>query len=380
MSKLKFKISVVAIIAVLAEVMMPTFVQNAYAAAQQFDQLYVRPDTHKASAADGSADVLTGVLVCATPGSASSATEATVSITFPTRISGYDFAVDATAANWTFDFTGIPAPNQWPLTGTTATGVSGKTVTFGTGDLTPGTMYCFHTANKLRMSEASGTADFSTALPASVVTRDSTPTDINQTNWATAVIPDNSIIVTATVPPNFTLTLSGNTDTLGNLDPLQIKSSGGRAVGISTNAPGGWIAWVKDTSFKGLHSTDAGYTIESGLKNGALVQQHSPGDPAFDLATNQEGYVLDVDGTPNPTGCYLNLDPAYDSSTGNGGGMLDSAFRPIAACNSINQTAGAPYTSDLDTLTLYERASIRGGTPAGTDYTDTIFVVGAGNF
>jgi hypothetical protein len=69
------------------------------------------------------------------------------------------------------------------------------------------------------------------------------------------------------VPPTFIFTLNGNTDSFsvpsaGNLDPSVIKSTGGRTVTITTNAPGGWIAWAKG-DYAGLHSVTANYTIPS---------------------------------------------------------------------------------------------------------------------
>jgi hypothetical protein len=72
------------------------------------------------------------------------------------------------------------------------------------------------------------------------------------------------------------------------------------------------------------------------------------------------------------------IDAAYNSGSGVGGGVLDTNFQPINACT--RDWAPKPGTSDGDVLTLVERATIRGGTPAGSDYSDIITVVGAGNF
>jgi hypothetical protein len=118
------------------------------------------------------------------------------------------------------------------------------------------------------------------------------------------------------------------------------------------------------------------------LKDPFPTQQYAVGDPAFDLVASgggigREGYVMDVDLTTDATGgCAVTVDAAYNSASGNGGGFLsNTSFRPIAAC-----TGTAPATSDGDVLTVIERAAIRGGTPAGSDYTDVITIVGAGNF
>ena len=79
--------------------------------------------------------------VCAKP--TTTATEADVQVTFPT---GYTLG---TAANFTVNTTNT----AWPTGGTawpsiaTATNVTGQVVTFPSGDLTVGTLYCFNWAN-----------------------------------------------------------------------------------------------------------------------------------------------------------------------------------------------------------------------------------------
>jgi hypothetical protein len=50
-------------------------------------------------------------------------------------------------------------------------------------------------------------------------------------------------------------------------------------------------------------------------------------------------------------------------------------FQQIASCSGT-----APATANGDVITLIGRAAISAVTPAGNDYTDTITVVGAGNF
>jgi hypothetical protein len=75
-------------------------------------------------------------------------------------------------------------------------------------------------------------------------------------------------------------------------------------------------------------------------------------------------------------GCTINIDPEYNGgSTADSGGTPNTGFQPLVAC-----TGPAPATADNDHITVKELATIRGGTPAGTDYTDTVTVVGAGNF
>ncbi|HVQ43382.1 MAG TPA: hypothetical protein VMT30_00225 [Candidatus Saccharimonadia bacterium] len=379
MNKPKIRLIVAAVAALVAELWVPAFSGVAQAAPPQFTQAFVRPDRHKALTA-------TGVMVCATPSAAStSATETLVDVTFPTDGGATDFVVNSTASNWTVDTSDLPAgATAWPSIGT-ATTVSGHTVRFPSGDLTAATQYCFHTAARL----TNGSATTSVSITgATLVTYDNagTPLPVNQTNWAYTVTTDDSIVVSAVVPPNFTIALSAFTDAFTtNLDPTNIVSTAGVTATVTTNAVGGWIAWVKD-QYAGLHSAAANYTIDSGLKNPYPTQLHVTGDAAFDLVASgggvgREGYVMDVDLTTDATGgCGFTtpygIDAAFNSASGNGGGVLsNTSYRPIASCGGA-----APATSDGDVLTLYERAVIRGGTPAGSDYTDVITVVGAGNF
>lgn len=135
---------------------------------------------------------------------------------------------------------------------------------------------------------------------------------------------------------------------------------------ITTNAKGGWIAWAKDSS-QGLASASASYTIPTaGTVNGAPNT----------LSAGTEGYVLDTDITTDAAGgCTVAIDAEYDGTTTSAGGTFSANYQPIAAC-----TGAVPATANGDVITLIERVAIAGSTPAGSDYTDTITVVGAGNF
>jgi hypothetical protein len=388
MHKSKFRLIIAATAALVAELVAPALSGVAQAAPPQFVQAFVRPDRHKVL-------VQTGTLICATPSAATTtATETLVKITFPTDSgAATDFAVNTTASHWVVDSTDLPASTTfWPgMTSgsTTASSVSGHTVTFASGDLTAGTEYCFHitggtNAGNATLTNGSLPASSVNIVNATLITYDNagTPAPVNQTNWSTTVTTDDSIVVSAIVPPNFNIALSAYVDAFtGNLDPGAITSTTGVTVSITTNAVGGWIAWAKD-QYQGLFSATASYTIASGLKNPYPTQTKNVGDPAFDLVASsggvgREGYVMDTDLTTDATGgCAVTVDAAYNSASGNGGGVLsNTSFRPIAAC-----TGAAPATSDGDVLTLIERAVIRGGTPAGSDYTDVITIVGAGNF
>jgi hypothetical protein len=384
MTKRKYKLILPVIMAVIAQLVAPTLVEIAYAA-PQFSETFVRLDRHREL-------VGTGATVCVKPTAASTAgVETEIKITFPTK-TGTDFVVNSTAANWTVTTTNLPVDPADGVTGATAwpgiataTNVTGKTVTFPSNDLTANVFYCFNITATNTLTNGSAGAS-STIINATLWTEDTSDVIINQTNWSTAVIANDQILVTAVVPPNFSITLDGNLDAFStNLDPASIVSTAGRTVSITTNAVGGWIAWVKSNAnpnpyLPGLYSATANYAIESGLKTAGGVHGPAVGDPAFDLVAGREGYVLDVDLTTDGTGgCGFSspygVDAAFNSASGNGGGRLSSNFRPIASCGGT-----PPATSDGDVLTLFERATIRGGTPAGSDYSDTLTIVGAGNF
>ena len=356
MTNQKFKIVIAATVALLAETLAPALIGTAHAAPPpQFSQAFLRLDRHKSSTA-------TGGTICATPPASSPGSEANFQITFPTQ-TGTDFTVNSTAANWTVTTTNLPTgATAWPSIGT-ASSVSGKTVTFPSGALTPSTQYCFNFSGTNTLTNGSA----GNSLTGTMHTRTSGAVVIDETNYATAIIADDQIVVSAVVPPTFVLTLSGNTDQFpANLDPAAVSSTPGRTVSITTNAKGGWIAWVKDSQ-QGLYSTAANYKINtSGTVDGA---------PST-LVNNSEGYVLDTDLTTDAAGgCTVAIDPEYNGVGTTQGGTLSANFQPIASCTGV-----PPSTSNGDVITLIERASIAGGTPAGSDYSDILTLVGAGNF
>lgn len=326
------------------------FGPQAAEAATGFQQAYLRLDRMKISTA-------TGGTVCAQP--ASTATEAKVLVTFPAS-----FTVNTTASNWTVTTTNLPAGSTvWPGINT-ATTVSSQTVTFPSSDLTVGTIYCFNFTGTSTLTTA---ASAGPNLQGVIETQTSGSVVIDSTSYATATIADDQIVVSAVVPPSFYFTLSGNTDTFTtNLDPASVVSTTGRQVTITTNAKGGWIAWAKDTQ-QGLYSATTNYKINTaGTVNGAPSS----------LTGGTEGYVLDTDVTTDAAGgCTVASDAEYNGTGTSQGGTFSANFQPVASC-----TGASPATSNGDIITLIERAAIAGATPAGTDYTDVITVVGAGNF
>lgn len=314
-----------------------------------FQQLYLRLDRIKAS-------TTTGGTVCAKPNTVG--TEADVQVTFPTG-----FTVNATAANWTVTTTNLPSgATAWVTIGT-ATAVSAQTVTFPSGDLVVGTLYCFNFSGTSTLTNATA----GNSKSGTMTTRTLTPTAIDTSSYAVAIISDDQIVVTATVPPIFTFSLSGNTDTFSaNLSTATTTSTSGRTTTVATNGQAGWIQWVKSAN-AGLTSAAVAETISAA---------GSVDDVPTDLAS-ATGYVLDVDiTTDSATGDGTVTQAAgygaeYNGTNATSGGTLSTTFQPMAASNG---------TTDGDVLTLTERAKISAVQAAATDYTDTLTIVAAGRF
>lgn len=362
----KHRIRLTAAIVLLAELLSPIFASiPASAATPPFAYAYMRLDRHLATTP-------TGGTVCATTPASGVGTETYLKIIFPTA-AGTDFVVNATAANWTTTTTNLPAgATAWPGIGT-ATNVTGKVVTFPSTALTASTMYCFNFSGTNTLTTSSAGDSHKSWL----TTYDVADVDLMETQFGLSVVDGSTkydqYTITATVPPIFIFYLESTVDTFpADLDPTVVSSSSGVHFNITTNAKGGWIAWVKDSQ-QGLYSPTANYKINtSGVVDAA---------PTI-LVNNTEGYVLaSTLVTDAAGGCTVAPDPEYDPlsvpvpSQPRAGGTLSANFQPVASC-----TGAPPATSNGDRVLLNERASIAGGTPAGTDYADIITVVAAGNF
>lgn len=270
------------------------------------------------------------------------------------------FAVNSTAANWTWDTTNIPpGTTAFPGTSTTST-VSTGTVTFiVTADqsLNTGTTYCLHFTGTSTLTTPTSA---NSSLTGTINLKNSGGTTLsNETvNYATAVITNDQISVTASVPSTFSFSLSSNTAALGNLTTSGATSATGITATVSTNANNGWTAWVKSAN-AALSSASTGDTIPSAAFT-------SGSGNIVDLSSTS-GYVLDVDtGTNSPT-----VATEYDGNTTSKGGNLATSFKKIAS-----QTAPA----NASTVVLNVRARATATNKAATDYADTLTVTAAGQF
>jgi hypothetical protein len=241
------------------------------------------------------------------------------------------------------------ATNALATSGVTSTPASGIITVTYTGSLTSGSSYCYI------LNYASAVTN-PTATGVYQVTATIDGTDTNTVGID--VISNDQIVVSATVLPSFTMVLTPNTDTLGNLTSSNyIVSTNNVSATINTNAVYGWSLWVEDSN-AGLHSTLASKTIAS-----LSVANHAMN--AGQIGT--EGYVI---GAPTITTGTVAA-PYVDATGYSGGGVLNTGYSLLAS-NTV--------ASSSDAVAIKEIADISGTTPPATDYTDTITVVGAGSF
>jgi len=341
--------SIINAVAMLVAIAAPFFaVQNAQAAG--LANLSVKIDRMAAG-------VATGGTVCASPITVD--TETLVKVTFPS-----DFTVNATATNWTVSVTNIPSgTTAWPGI-LTATDVTSKSVTFPSDDLSVGTTYCFNFLNNTTLTNATA----GTSKIGSVTTQKAGPTTIDSSSFALTTITDDTITVTAAVPPTFAFSIAGgNTDNFTGDLTTGVVSTSGKTATIATNATNGWVAWVKSAN-AGLNSASTGASIPAA----ATANDNT----ATVLGTNK-GYVVDVSWTDSATATTgavsqaSNYGMEFDGDGSTSGGSPETTFRSIAAADGI---------TDGDTITLIERASISALQKAASDYTDTLTIIAAGRF
>jgi hypothetical protein len=319
------------------------------AQAAQLNETYLRLDRMKASTA-------TGGTVCAKMATVGS-TDAFVKVTFPSG-----FTVNGTFGNWTVSTSNLPTgTTAWPGI-LTATAVSSQTVTFPSGDIaTDSTMYCFNFASSSTLTNSTAGND----KTGSISVTDSGSTEIDGGIYATSIISDDQVVVTATVPATFTFALSTNTQALGTLSTGSVTSGTGVGCTFSTNASNGWLGWIKS----------ANAALDSAATGDSIATVGTVGDTTpSTLSAGTEGYVVDADLTKDSatsgTGT-VSINGDYNGGDTSSGGTLSAVFQEFA-------TSSGP--TDDDQITLIPRAAISALTQAGTDYTDTLTIVAAGNF
>lgn len=339
------QISALVLIVILPVLLAPR------AQAASFLQTWVRLDRMKAA-------TFTSGLVCAQTPATNTGTEVDVQVVFPS-----DFVVSTTLTDWAVSTTDLPSgATIWPGIGqATAANNTTKTVTFPSTALTTSVLYCFRWTDSTAALQTGSAGDNKTGT---VTTRATGPTTLDSSAYATSVVSNDQIVITATVPATFSFSLPTNTIAfLSDLTTTPVLTSTSVAT-ISTNAASGWVAWVKSAN-AALNSVSTGASIPTaGSIDNAVTDV---------AATN--GYFLDVSFTDSGTGTGTVSQAANYGQEYNGdathGGTLSTTFQPVAASSG---------TTDGDTLTFTALAKISAVQAAATDYTDTLTVVAAGRF
>jgi hypothetical protein len=308
------------------------------------------------------------------------ASELSIGISFA---SGY--TVNGTPANVTVSTASLPATyhgqavSAAPGIGAAATAVSSQNVTFAATDMTVGTTYGFYitggitnpgtTGQKVsRIStHTDGTPDFTSYTDA-----------IDNSRVGTWIVSDNGastdsdqMVVTARVAPTYTLALSAQAITLDTATS-SVEYPGGPQNGAvsgvtataTTNANNGHIMWMKANSASGLTSTVAGASI-------AFSGTAADATPTT-LSAGTEGVVVDVDLTTNTSGT-LSIAAEFLGASTSAGGTPSTTFQEIA-------DADGPVGGVGDVVTILPRVAISTTTQSADDYTNTLTVIGAGDF
>jgi hypothetical protein len=377
----KSKIVVTSIVAMVVQFLVPQLVPIAKATAPSFTELMVRLDRMAELTA-------TGGTVCAKTPASGVGSEAKVVVQFPHQPVNTDFVMDSTAADWTVTTTNLPvdpsgggAATAWPgITAPSGPGSFGtRTVTFASGALSASTFYCFNfeptnpaTPILTTSSKYDNTISGEKSLVGFVTSETAGNAVIDQTEYAVDIVGNDQITVTAVVPPIFTMDLSGNVDPFqSDLSTSSTIYTSGITASITTNAPNGWVTWVHGTN-AGLKSTLAGgYIIPTVTSSG------SPANVALATDTQQYGAYGTVTNAPVGS-CTPAIKAVYDphiSTVPTTIGTLATTFQTFADC-----TGTSPATADNTQIMITEGANIDAHAPAGSDYTDVITIVGAGNF
>lgn len=296
--------------------------------------------------------------VCMTPQTVGS--EAKVVVTFPgTGTQGAaSFGVNSTATNWTITTTNLPTgASAWPGIGT-ASSVSGAAVTFPSTALTAGTQYCFNFASSSTLTTPTSA---NTNLTGSIQTQTSGSSPVATTNFATSVISNDQIVVTASVPSTFTMTLNGNTAALGSLPTSGAPSTAPITMTVSTNANNGWTGYIKNTNANSTLTSAS--TGDTSISSGAFAT----GAGNIHSLSGSAGYGMSATaGSGSPT-----INTEYAGTSTSFGSLDNTKFEPFASKNTV---------ASANTVTITFGAEAAATTKAGTDYTDTVTISAAGQF
>jgi hypothetical protein len=174
----------------------------------------------------------------------------------------------------------------------------------------------------------------------------------------------DQVVVSASVAPNFSFSLSGNTDTVPKVDVSTIQTSTGVNMVVSTNSPLGYTAYVKSGTGSLTSATSPGTPISTGTFGGGV--------DTVTAGTSFYGFVPSTGAACSTCTGSITYDTEYSVASGTQAGAFNSTnFASFVSRNG--------YTN-ADTILLRERAAVGSTIGYANDYTDTLTIVAAGNF
>jgi hypothetical protein len=180
----------------------------------------------------------------------------------------------------------------------------------------------------------------------------------------------DQLTVNASVSPNFSFSLSANSDTVPQVDPTTIQTSTGVNMVVGTNSPLGYTAYVKSSNGSLTSAVSSGTPIATGTFNG------SP--DTVSAGSTKYGFLPSTGAACSTCSGTLSYDTEYSAGAG----------APISSgtqAGSFNSTSFASFVSrsgytNADTISLKERVAVANTVGYANDYTDTLTIVAAGNF
>ena len=273
------------------------------------------------------------------------ATESKIIVNFGTAT--LSAGQSATTANIPSYAVGVPGT-------LTAVGAGTSIAISGLNDLVVGTTYAVNLSVGVTTGAAGAATDTITTLTAGTA-------PIDSTTVTSRYITNDQVVISANVPPTFTFVLSGNTDAFTtNLSSGAVSTTTGIGVSVTTNAAKGWTGWVKSTN-TALSSVQTGESIGTSGVQGSVAP----------CVNGTDCYVLDVGVTAGTGAGALTADAGYAGNGTTTGGLLSTIYQPFAT--RTGKTNG-------DLVWLKAHATMIATKAAGSDYTDTWTIVGAGNF
>jgi hypothetical protein len=223
-------------------------------------------------------------------------------------------------------------------------------------------LYQFTLSGTTGIANPSANAQYNTAI----ASLSATPAVIDSTTTPNYVAnaTGDQVTVTGSVSPNFSFSLSANTDTIPAVDPSTIRTSTGVNMNVATNSPLGYTAYVKSTNAQLQSTLHSGTPITTGTFDAT--------PDTIAAGTTKYGFVPST-GTACSTCTGV---PAYDAEYTIADGTHAGSFN---STNFASFVSHAGYTSG-DQIILKERDAVSAAIQYSNDYSDVLTIVAAGNF